>query len=101
MTQRRDDVVLVVRVQVAICRNLFFYVLVSIVMARVEVLGKPRVKEWLILFFRMGRFFGFGSGGRAQRFERFASNFSERGVDKPETLTSLAVSLKESEAVVF
>src|SRR4051812_3276129 len=32
--------------------------------APVYVLGKPRLREWLVLFFRLGRLVGFGRGGR-------------------------------------
>ncbi len=41
-------------------------------LAPVHVLRKPRWREWLVLFFRLGRWAGFGAGGRAKRFRSAA-----------------------------
>ncbi len=40
--------------------------------APVHVLRKPRLREWLVLFLRLGRWLGFGAGGRALRFREAA-----------------------------
>lgn len=40
--------------------------------APVHVLRKPRLREWLVLFLRLGRWLGFGQGGRALRFREAA-----------------------------
>ena len=40
--------------------------------AQVKVARKERLREWMILFLRLGRFFSFGRGGRALKFRRAA-----------------------------
>lgn len=70
--------------------------------AKVCVARKERFREWLILYARLGRWWGFGRGGRARKFRRRAvdalsslQNFS------PATgaLTSLTVTEEEKAAV--
>jgi ADP-heptose:LPS heptosyltransferase len=67
-------------------------------LAPVHALAKPRLREWMILLLRMGRFVGFGRGGRARRFR----DFVVRTLALPtltEPLTRLCVSeLERSEA---
>lgn len=40
--------------------------------AELRVAKKERLREWLILFARLGRWFSFGRGGRAKKFRRLA-----------------------------
>jgi ADP-heptose:LPS heptosyltransferase len=62
--------------------------------APVRALSKPRAREWLIIVFRMGRWLGFGRGGRARRFREFVLN--NLGLENAgEPLTRLAVSAAE------
>ena len=41
-------------------------------LAPVFVAKKERLREWLILFFRLGHWFGFGRGGRARKYRERA-----------------------------
>jgi ADP-heptose:LPS heptosyltransferase len=71
-------------------------------MAPVYVLGKPRLREWLVLVFRLGKFFGFGRGGRARRFRRLAEHaLAVRGQFAMDSgsLTRLHISDEEKAAV--
>jgi heptosyltransferase-2 len=38
----------------------------------VHALAKPRLREWLVIFLRLGRLIGFRAGGRAERFRKAA-----------------------------
>jgi heptosyltransferase II len=72
-------------------------------MAPVFALPKPRLREWLVIFLRLGRWFGFRPGGRAARFRDAA----EKGVKLlggqvgalQEPLTSLQSLESEKESV--
>lgn len=69
---------------------------------RVHVLGKTRLREWLVIYLRLGRWVGFGQGGRARRF-RHAAERAVAAEGKPALaigpLTSLHVSPQERDAV--
>jgi ADP-heptose:LPS heptosyltransferase len=61
----------------------------------VFVAHKPRLQEWLVLYLRLGRWFGFGRGGRALRFRHSAQAAVGASAADPgpgEPLTSLYVS---------
>lgn len=70
--------------------------------AKVYVARKERLREWLIFFLRLGRFFAFGRGGRARKFRRLAEDalHSEgKFVPSRGPLTRLLVTDAESEKV--
>jgi len=70
--------------------------------ARVVVARKERLREWLILFGRLGRWFGFGRGGRARKFRRAAEDLLSAAGKFPVVsgpLTSLAVTEAEKQSV--
>lgn len=70
--------------------------------APLRALPKPRLREWLVLFFRLRRTAGFGRGGRARRFRDFAMNALRAIGCEPalaEPLTALVVPEGEREAV--
>lgn len=67
-------------------------------MAEVHVARKERLREWLILFFRLGRWLSFGRGGRARKFRRLALDLlAQKGMfpAKGPSLTRLEVSEEE------
>ena len=65
--------------------------------AEVVVSRKERLREWLILAGRLGRWLGFGRGGRAQKFWRSAVEAS--GGDPVPAATSLAITSAEAAKV--
>lgn len=69
----------------------------------VYTLAKPRIREWLVIFLRLGRWIGFQAGGRAQRFRRAAESAVLRSGARlspnPGPLTSLQPLPSELEAV--
>jgi|GEM_PF-108345 len=70
----------------------------------VIALSKPRLREWLVLFFRLGRWFGFSPGGRASRFQHAALKaIAQWGRTAPVSdssrLTSLSPTASELESV--
>jgi ADP-heptose:LPS heptosyltransferase len=71
--------------------------------APVFVAKKERGREWLILYFRLGRWLAFGRGGRARKFRRLAVDaLSSLGVFAPAPgggLTQVCVREEEKEAV--
>lgn len=71
-------------------------------LAPVYVAKKERLREWLILYARLGRRWGFGRGGRAKKFRRAALDaLAARGLFPAVSgaLTSLFVSEEERAAV--
>jgi heptosyltransferase II len=69
--------------------------------APVHVARKERVREWLILWARLGRWFSFGRGGRAKKFRRLAVDaLAQRKIFAPSTgpLTRLKVTEEERAA---
>lgn len=72
------------------------------VIAPVHVARKERLREWLILYARLGRKLGFGQGGRAKKFRRAALDaLAEHGLFPAVSgaLTHLFVSEEERAAV--
>jgi ADP-heptose:LPS heptosyltransferase len=67
--------------------------------APVHVLPKPRLREWLVLFLRLGKIAGFGAGGRARRFRDFAIQAVGREELRGEVQTRLKVPDAELGAV--
>lgn len=66
--------------------------------AEVRVARKERMREWLILLFRFGRWLSFGRGGRARKFRRLAlDTLAEKGLfpAKGPSLTKLEVTEDE------
>jgi ADP-heptose:LPS heptosyltransferase len=68
--------------------------------AEVRVAKKERLREWMILFFRLGSWLSFGRGGRARKFRRLAldtlaakGQFPVKGVN----LTRLEISEEEKQ----
>lgn len=71
-------------------------------LAPVHVLPKPRLREWLVLYLRLGRWFGFGRGGRARRFRGAAERALSKQLNISRSLaplTNLEVRAEEKEAV--
>ncbi len=68
----------------------------------VHVLGKMRLREWLVIYLRLGRWVGFGPGGRARRY-RHAAERAVAAEGRPALasgpLTSLFVDAGEKEKV--
>jgi ADP-heptose:LPS heptosyltransferase len=66
--------------------------------APVQVARKERMREWLILFLRLGRWLSFGRGGRARKFRRLAlDSLAVKGIfpAKGPSLTKLEVTEEE------
>jgi ADP-heptose:LPS heptosyltransferase len=70
--------------------------------AKVKVARKERLREWLILYLRLGKWLGFGKGGRARKFRRLAEDaLNEEGLFHPgaAALTRLELSNEEKKSV--